>query len=123
MIVLQDTTESLVATLGGANAHDWVVSWDDVSVGGQVTHNGAEGQATAAAAFTLVPVATEGKRVVRSIQVRNTTSNTTTIVFGKKKSSTTRAISSAISLASGESLHYGPNGWVVYTIGGLVRTS
>ncbi len=125
VIVLRDSTESLVATLGGANAHDWHVSYEqEVAGGGPVISKAASGQATAAAAFTLVAAPATGATRINSIHVRNTTANTTTIVFGTKISTTTRAITPLISLTSGQCATYeSGSGWQIYLISGAKQAA
>lgn len=125
MITLNGTTETLQVTLGGANSHDFVINYDDVSAGGVQVPNGTAVNVAVTDQTALLSAPAEGgKKIVRSIHVRNKTANTTTVSIAKKVSSTSYTFTSAISLASGESADWVPGkGWTVYTSGGLVRTS
>lgn len=109
MIVLNDSTESLVVTLGGANSHDFLVAHEVLSAGGRKNDGEPKEQNTNVAATTantaiLAAPATSTRKVVKKISVRNMTANSTTVAISKRVSTTNYAIGPTFTLASGESL-------------------
>ena len=120
MIVLRDSTETLTITLGGTNAHEWHTSYEQFGPG----QAGPEPKANSGTIATTDQTAicspgTGGAARIKSIYIRNTTGNTTTVHVESKISSTSRSLTPAISLASGEGLGYeSGSGWQVYLTNG-----
>lgn len=108
MITLKgDLSESLVATLGGANKHDFTASFTDYIKGqGDLTVKGGETYTYSATTANRPVVSAPPAGVVRvidSVTVRNTTANSTTVAFEKVSSSTDYALLT-VTLASGQSV-------------------
>jgi hypothetical protein len=108
MILLEATTETLVVTLGGANAHDFIATYETLGPGQKQGEGELGSQETALAATTantviLAAPASGVRKVLKRLSVRNGTANSTTVAISKRVSSTNYAIGPTITLADGQS--------------------
>lgn len=114
-IHLRDSTESLTFTLGGSNAHEYHISYEQFGEGGSGPTLKVASGAVSDTNQTAVVTPTVGPVRIKSIHIRNTTGNSTTVHVESKISSTSRSLLSVITLASGESVGYeSGSGWQVY---------
>lgn len=114
-IILEDTTESLVVTLGGANSHDFIATIERYSGGeraGDAVETSEEVNVAVTTANTSVvaaPVSGQRKRIKR-LSVRNTTANSTTVALSKRVNTTNYAIGPTVTLADGQSVIWDESG-------------
>jgi hypothetical protein len=120
-IVLRGT-EALNLTLGGANSHDYHISYKTVSPGGEETLQATSGNLAAVDETAVVAASASADRkvVITGILIRNKTANATTLTWASKVTGgTARVLFPAISLGSGESAEWTPGyGWQIYLTAG-----
>jgi hypothetical protein len=122
-IVLKDTTESLVFTLGGSNSHAYTANFAKITPGGRAADaiaSSTTGVIATTAETALVAAPAAGfTHVCTSFFVRNDTAITTTVQVAKDISGTNRNISPLVSLTSGQSLFWSEEtGFKIYLIDG-----
>lgn len=127
-IVLKNATESLVMTLGGANAHAYSANFLKLPAGARMADaipSSNQGSIAATTETALVAAPGEGViHVVTSFFIRNDTANTTTVVIAKDVSGTNRNISPVISLTSGQSLFWSAEkGFKIFLIDGTEKAA
>lgn len=119
MILLTQTTHSLVVTTSVAGSVDYVISYVDVT-STDFTPGSNDGNITTATSTTIAAApAASTQRQIKQLIIKNVGTVTQVVEVKKDISGTTRAISPTASLQADESLNYSDTkGWYVLTADG-----